>query len=77
MADGSYKVIDQLRDTAVNDATGKVERGWRVYYTDKVTGVSGDVFVPDSDYTAKGVDTLIMHVLDRIRAVHALGTPAQ
>ena len=74
MADQSYKVVDQQRDTAVNPATGQVERGWRVYYTDVQTRVSGDVFVPDTDYTAEGVGILIEHALTAVRAVHALGS---
>jgi hypothetical protein len=74
MASQEYKVVDQERDTAVNPDTGKVERGWRVFYKDAQTGVAGDVFIPDSSYTAEGADTLIMHALTAVRAVHALGS---
>lgn len=74
MAEKSYRVVDQERDTAVNPDTNKVERGWRVYYVDSQTGVSGDVFVPDSKYTAEGVGVLIDHALAQVRAVHALGS---
>jgi hypothetical protein len=74
MAEQSYRVVDQQRDTAVNQSTGNVERGYRVYFTDAQTGVNDDVFVPDADYHEDAVRALIEHKLALTRAVHALGS---
>lgn len=68
-----YAVLDQVRETNVSAATQRVERGWRVYYRDAVTGQSSDVFVPESVYTPEGVDSIIREQLGRVRGVHALG----
>lgn len=73
MPDPGYTVIDQQRDTAVNTDLNRVERGWNVYYKDTVSGTVGEVFIPDSRYTAEGVATMIAHQIETVRAVHALG----
>lgn len=72
MADKQYRVVDQERDTGI-DATGKVVRGWRVYFLISGIGNPADVFIPDKDYSADNAAMLIQHEVDRTLAVHNLG----
>ena len=71
MAIDGVTIVDQERDTDLNSYTNKIEYGWRVYWHDVKTGVSGNVFVPDSNYPA-GADTIIKAQVDGVRQVHGL-----
>lgn len=67
-----YSIVSQVHVNNLNP-DGTVTPGWQVTAMDSQTGVSLPVFVADSQYTPQGVDTAIRHVLERVRAVHALG----
>lgn len=51
MAD-DYRVIGQRHVNEYDVATGQIVRGWWVTFTDAVTSVTDEVFVPDASYPA-------------------------
>lgn len=67
-----YTIVDQLPTTRVVDGNRGVAEGYDVVFRDAVTGVTGQVFVPNSHYTADSVRTLILDRLQHIRMVHDL-----
>jgi hypothetical protein len=67
-----YNVTGQVHLNNLN-ADGTVTPGWQVTVMDTKTQTSIPVFVPDTNYTPEGVDIMVRHVLERVRAVHQLG----
>lgn len=69
-----YSVVAQVHINQLDRSTGEVVPGWEVRVRDGVTGTTVPVFIPDAQYGEDQARVLIQHELDKVRAVHGLGS---
>lgn len=70
MAD-TYQVTKQVPSSDI-DGSGNVENGVRITFATKPHNVVGELFVPNTQYTAESVRPLLEAAAEKIEQVHAL-----
>jgi hypothetical protein len=74
MADATaYTIVSTTHINQWSDKLQTAVPGWEVKALWLATNTIIPVFVPDGNFSAENVDTLVMHEGAKIDAVHALG----
>ena len=69
----TYRIVSRVHVNQWNDQLQQAVPGWDVRALWVRTGTILPVFVPDTQYTAENVDTLIRAAGEQDDKIHALG----